>query len=160
MKIVIDSREQLPLDFKTSTHIEGVVIKKLEAGDYSILGYEDKIAIERKSANDLFGTLGKGHKRFNRELARAKGYDYFGIIIEDSFTDIKYKNFENSFYSKMPGFVITKMCMTMKLKYGVDFIFCKDRQEAKDMIREILYAYIKLKEEGKDAITKGVVSSD
>jgi ERCC4-type nuclease len=139
MKIIIDSREQAPLDFKDSK------IKKLNAGDYSIEGYEDKIAIERKSAGDIFGTLGKGHKRFKKELERVKEYDYFGIYIEDSFENIYNKTFENSHFSKMHGFVIIAILNTLKIKYGIDVVFCNSRVSMKQQINEVFKAYLKVK---------------
>ena len=155
MKIIVDSRERRPLDFHVSTRIEGVIVRKLDVGDYSIEGMEDQVAIERKSASDLFGTLGKNHKRFNREIDRAKDYDYFAVVVEANYSDIKYKNFENAFYCKIPGYIISQICMTLKLKHGIDFIFCKDRKEAKDLIRDLLFAYSKLKGEKNAAPVRG-----
>ncbi len=86
MHIVIDTREQKKLPFKEGKVITGITEKKLDAGDYSLLGHENKIAFERKSAGDLYATLGKGHGRFKKELERAKDYDYFAIIIEESYS--------------------------------------------------------------------------
>ena len=40
MKIVIDTREQTPLKFRTSKNVEGTVVKALNTGDYSIEGME------------------------------------------------------------------------------------------------------------------------
>ena len=80
MKIIIDTREQKPLAFNKSKAIEGVIKKKLDVGDYSIEGYEDKIAIERKSPGDLFGSLFGGHKRFQKELEKGMDYDFFMIF--------------------------------------------------------------------------------
>jgi len=58
MRIIVDSREQRALSFTRDKIVKEVIIKKLEVGDYSIKGYEDCIAIERKSPLDLFGTVG------------------------------------------------------------------------------------------------------
>ena len=143
LKLIIDTREQNPLCFRTSKLIEAVETKKLNVGDYSIEGYEDKIAIERKSAIDLFGSLGKGHARFKRELERAEGMDYFGILVDASFSAIKSKDFDNSHFSKMKGHVIIQICMTLKLKYNIDVVFCKDRTESASYVRELFKAYMK-----------------
>ncbi len=79
MIVVIDTREQAPYLFsgcRTS-------IRKLNQGDYSLEGWEDKIAIERKSANDFFGSITQGRDRFERELERLKNYKFKGLVIED-----------------------------------------------------------------------------
>ncbi len=143
MIIVQDTREQLPLNFRLSKNVEGVVTKKLDAGDYSIEGYENKIAVERKSALDLFGTLGKGHKRFQRELERAKSMDYFVILVENSFISVYEKTFDDAHYSKMRGDVIIKICYALKFKYGIDVIFCNGRKEAAVIVRQLFMAYLK-----------------
>ena len=95
-KIVVDSREQKPLPFRKSKLVTEVITRKLDAGDYSIDGYDNKIAIERKSIPDLYGTLGKGHKRFQRELERAKDMKYFAILVDGTFTAVKNKDFDYS----------------------------------------------------------------
>lgn len=145
MKIVIDTREQRPFSFKLSSNVTGIIRKKLPAGDYSIEGYENNIALERKSSADLFQTMGKEHKRFKKEIERAANYDYFAIIVEDTFSKVIDKEFENSHYCNMLGDTIIQICYTLKMKYGVDIIFCDGRQEATSICRHIFRAYIKLK---------------
>src|SRR3990172_6498855 len=76
--LIQDTREQKPL-FKTT---DWIVDKKLDYGDYSIVGFEDRITIERKSIPDLFGSLGKGRKRFDKELIVLSQYDWAGLMIE------------------------------------------------------------------------------
>jgi len=136
-KIVVDSREQLPL-WKTNT-----VVKKLDVGDYSIEGYEDKISVERKSLADLYGTLGSGHKRFKAELQRAESYEYFGIVVDGSFTSAYKKDFPGSYHSKMKGFVITAIIFTLHVKYKIPIFFAQDRTESKQIIKHIFNAYMK-----------------
>ena len=146
MWIVQDTRENLPFVFRRSKLVEGTLVKKLNVGDYSIKGMENKIAIERKSPNDLFGTLGKGYKRFKRELERAVNFDYFAIIVECSFTTVIDKEFNNAHYCQMLGDTIIQICYTLKMKYGIDVIFCNGRNEATRIIRQIFRAYVKMKE--------------
>jgi ERCC4-type nuclease len=142
-KIIIDSRESRPLPFKATENFCGTEIKKLNVGDYSIEGYENHIAIERKSAQDLFQTLGKDHKRFEAELKRAANYDYFAIMVEAPWTNIYNKDFENAHYSQMRGDVILQICCTLRVKYGIDVIFVNTRAEAVSMIRMLFKAYLK-----------------
>jgi|TARA_Y100000296_G_C5178416_1_gene261581 ERCC4-type nuclease len=143
MKIVIDTRENLPLDFRKSKNMQGVEYRALKTGDYSIVGYEEEIAIERKGISDLFGSLGKGHKKFKKEMERALGFKYFAILVEGSFTVIQNKEFEGAHYTKMRGDVVIKILYTLKFKYGIDVIFCNGRIEASKIIRSIFTAYLK-----------------
>jgi DNA excision repair protein ERCC-4 len=137
-KIIVDSREQLPLWKKN------VIVKKLDIGDYSILGHESSIAVERKSPLDLFGTLTKGHSRFKAEIARSLGYRYFAIVVEATHAQIRDKSFNNAFKSKMRGFVINRILMTIHIKYGIPVFFCNGRNEVKSLIRDIFDSYLKV----------------
>lgn len=89
--IVIDTREQHPYSFTNfyTNSAEGrrpLLIRTsretLRTGDYSILGMEDLIAVERKSLSDLYGTLGTGRERFERELARFAKLRWGAVVIE------------------------------------------------------------------------------
>ena len=152
MKIVIDTREQSPLTFMKSSVVEGSVRKTLKTGDYSIEGMEHLIAIERKSPMDLFQTMGRGNKRFQRELARTINFDYFAILVECSYMDVIKKNFPNSHRTKMRGNVVMDILFTLKFKYGIDVIFAHDRSEATAIIRQTFKTYLANKE--KIVLTK------
>jgi len=78
--LVVDTREQKPL-FKPA---EWIISKALKQGDYSVSGFEDKIAIERKSISDLLSIIGKERKRFEKEIERLKDYWWKGLLIEGS----------------------------------------------------------------------------
>ena len=145
MQIIQDSREAAPWHFRGLTPI----VEKLDVGDYSLDGHQHIISIERKSAMDLFGTLGKGRDRFVRELERAKRHEVFVIIIESSFRDIRDKNFHNSHRTKMCGDVILKILNTLKLKYGFDVYFANDKNEASSIARWIFSNYLRYKENPK-----------
>ena len=83
MKILIDTREQQPYEFENPSEVG-----TLSCGDYSIMGLENHIAIERKELNDLIGCLTTDRERFERELYKARALDYFALVIETSFSDL------------------------------------------------------------------------
>lgn len=141
-KIVVDTREQKPL-WKECADVERGTLK---TGDYSIKGFENKFAIERKSLSDLYGTLGGGNARFKKELERARTLDYFAIIIEGCYTNCVNKRFEGANYSKMRGPVITSIVFTLHMKYGINVFFTNGRIETKHITRELMTAYWKLHE--------------
>jgi ERCC4-type nuclease len=73
MRILIDTREQEPYTF--TGYEAATETATLPRGDYSLPGFQDRAAIERKSLNDLIGCLmGKDRERFERELARGRHY--------------------------------------------------------------------------------------
>ena len=92
----------------------------------------------------MFQTLGKGHKRFKKELERAENYEYFAIVVDAPFTTIMTKAFDSSHYSTMRGDVIIQICCTLATKYGIHFWFCHDRNESTTVIRNLFKAYMKL----------------
>lgn len=81
--LLIDTREQQPLPFALyKERFSHIVRATLKTGDYSIFGYEDRIAIERKSLADLTGSLTHGRDRFFKELERLAEVDRAVLLIE------------------------------------------------------------------------------
>lgn len=76
-----DTREQTPLS------LPDMEIQKLDVGDYTLEG--SNIYIERKSLNDLIGTLSKGYERFKKELDRCvKNNCYLIVLIEEKYSNL------------------------------------------------------------------------
>ncbi|MDD5458888.1 MAG: ERCC4 domain-containing protein [Phycisphaerae bacterium] len=88
-KIVIlrDDREHKPWSFLSQQW--PVKIKRLAVGDYTVEGYESKIAIEKKSGfKELFANLTSGDRpRFERYLGRLGKFPVKCIVVEDAFVD-------------------------------------------------------------------------
>ena len=84
--IIVDTREQLPYAFDS----ERVVVfrKTLPAGDYSLVGLEDIVAVERKTLDDLVGSLTLHRDRFMREIELLGGYEAACVVVEADLTDI------------------------------------------------------------------------
>lgn len=100
--VIVDTREQSPYQFRTfkadAKHktpsglprplFIPVETATLKTADYSIKGFESEIAVERKSLTDLFGTLGSGRERFERELQRLSQFQIAHIVIESDWRTI------------------------------------------------------------------------
>lgn len=95
--VLIDTREQHPFSF-TGIHTDAdreyrpLLIptqwQGLTTGDYSILGLSQSIALERKSREDLYGTIttgGERRDRFIAELERLSAIEFAAIVVEESF---------------------------------------------------------------------------
>jgi ERCC4-type nuclease len=76
--ILIDTREQTPLKF-TRLHAQRGT---LQTGDYSFVGGQDLLAIERKTIADLVGCcVGNNRERFFRELHRMRGFAFRRLLV-------------------------------------------------------------------------------
>lgn len=130
MVIVIDTREQLPYDFGD---IE-TVTKKLESGDYSVVGFEDRIAIERKSLEDLIGTFIKRRVAFYRELERLQEYDHACIVVEGSLKDI----YDKKYISSISPLAVVGTIMHILIEMKIPVYFCYNRQITREFVIQYL----------------------
>lgn len=85
--IVIDSREQLPWHFDSLQAGGKRVIVPTEratllTGDYSIRGFENEVAIERKSVPDFYNSITSGRRRLEAEFQRMESMKLTAIIVE------------------------------------------------------------------------------
>ena len=147
--IIQDSREQNPWDFSFYEKCKGVVVRKLETGDYSIEGLEDIVTIERKkSTGEMAINIGKDGRRFNKELVRMSQLKYKYLICEFSFDTLS--NFPHG--STIPSYQWSKLRITPQYlvsrllsyrdKYGIEVIFCNNSDEANEKAIEVLeYVY-------------------
>ena len=78
LTVVIDTREKAPLVFSKLKTMPGT----LKTGDYSVLGLEKKICVERKSISDLLMCVGRERERFDEELHRMLAYEARCIVVE------------------------------------------------------------------------------
>ncbi len=75
---IIDSREKLPLDLSPLKVVTG----SLSTGDYSLLGLESIVAIERKSLGDMLSCMGGERERFEREVQRLLAFEVRALVVE------------------------------------------------------------------------------
>lgn len=87
----IDTREQWPWTFDgicAGADLDHAlidvrsVVGTIASGDYSIDGMQDRVALERKSLEDLYSTLTHGRQRFVRELERLAELDMAAVVVE------------------------------------------------------------------------------
>lgn len=147
--IIKDSREQEGYTFEPSSSkyhtCKGMVVKKLETGDYSIEGLEDKLCIERKSSvTEFANNIGQDKYRFMQEIERMKSFPYKFIIFEFSLTDlmnfpegsgIKEKDFHKI---KITNTYMLKTIMEFQLFHGIHVIFCDSKKNAKWAVLSII----------------------
>ena len=128
MKIISDSREQ-KLMFKETE------IKKLDVGDYTTDKLLNKFHIERKSGQDLYGSIIQGHKRFRAEILRAIQTDVkLSVYVECTRSDFIMKRFPMGWKLKMKPGMLSRIIDTMSEKYNIEFIFCESRENMRHLM--------------------------
>ena len=133
MKVVIDTREQLPYEFEDS------IIRTLQTGDYSLFGYEDQITVERKTKADAYGTIGKGRTRFIKELERLREIDYSAIVVEASLSNFV----EPPRFSQLNPKSAINSLLAWSIRYGVHIYFADNRIMGNLLTVRILERYWK-----------------
>jgi len=138
VKIVIDSREQRPYSFSAWPDVK-VLQGSLQTGDYSLAGLTDRVALERKSLDDLAGTLTAGRERFAAECQRGRGLDLFGLVIEGSLDDILGHNYQ----SRVLPQSLVQTLAAWSVRYGFSVWFAGNRQGGELMVHSLLAKYLR-----------------
>jgi len=141
-KIMVDTREQDPLEFNNSR------IEKLYVGDYLL---EDEnytyTFVDRKSEADFLGTLSSGYDRFEREIEKTVALNACLFVVTES--DIEsIKQNQKRFNRKTNLQYIFHNMRHLSHKYPrtVQFIFTGSRDKSLDIIPKILYHGSKLRQ--------------
>ena len=138
MRILIDNREQAPFTFQG--YDVDPETATLPVGDYSLPGFQDRAAIERKSLNDLIGCLmGKDRERFERELARGRHYDLFAVVVEASLADVSQARYQ----SDMKPQAALQSIVTFQVRYRIPFVWAGNRTGAEYMTYSFLAKYLR-----------------
>lgn len=126
---IIDTREQKPLPLTPAK------FQKLEVGDYTTKKLLNKFHVERKSLQDLYGTLTKGNNRFKYELFRAAWHRIeIVVVVEGSYESFINKEFPGGEDRKVNKGTLIKLVEAFKKRYHLTFIFTPNRKAAKKAI--------------------------
>ena len=147
--VVKDSREQDGYTFNRYTsryhECKGMVVRKLDTGDYSIEGLEDKVCIERKGRiSELAINLGKDKHRFMREIERMKGFPFKFLILEFSLEDVmsfpEGSDIPDEIWNslKITNKYMLKMLIEFQMYDDIHVIFCDSKKNAKLVVSSIL----------------------
>lgn len=149
--IIVDTREQHPFEFRGYTApakyrdkegnriplIIPVEVATLKTGDYSIKGYEEVMAIERKSLQDAYSTWCHGKDRFERELERLNVMPAFsGVFVE---ADFYYACRNPPSTTQYSGASFAGQTISWEISYrNVNFRFWDSRNECEKMVWKYL----------------------
>ena len=148
-KIYIDTREQQPLD------IMGIYteVKGLKYGDYTLSNKEltCNCYIERKSIQDLIGTLSGGYERFCDEIERAETENANLIVLveNDYNASLMFHKLKRTYKKNVrtnPQHIFHNIRTIIQEYPNVQFLFVKDRVESVRVMKKIFFSDCKYKE--------------
>lgn len=136
IKILQDTREQKPLEFELDEIVTEVETVTLPVGDYHCEftdGSRPPLVFERKSLQDLYGTMTRGYPRFKRLLAKASKLEISMILIIEASQSQVLAGYDRS---EFPGPSCLQKLFTLWIKYDLFPVFCRSRPEAARFIVE------------------------
>lgn len=135
--VIKDTREQDGYYFSAFNTCAGMIEHKLDTGDYTIQGLEDKICVERKGCvEELAVNLGQKKYAFLNEIDRMKIFPHKFLILEFSLEDLlKFPDetripIKNKASLKITGKYMIKCLMEFALYNNVQVLFCGDKHNA------------------------------
>lgn len=130
--VVRDTREQKGHGWFFDAHTpdrrpprcEGTIVETMQVGDYSLVGYTDILAIERKFAfSELWGNYSaKKRSAFEKEMEKMSQMKHAYIIIESSLTPDIMELSPPQFAKGVPGKSLVRWLMYLTAKYDVKII--------------------------------------
>ncbi len=135
--VIKDTREQDGYFFKEYNTCAGMVEHKLDTGDYSIQGLEDKICIERKGCvEELAINLGQKKYPFLDEIERMTKFPHKFLVLEFSLEDlVKFPDEtripnKNLASVKITGKYMLKCLFEFQLYNDIHVLFCGNKYNA------------------------------
>lgn len=148
LRIAVDTREQLPYDFLNVKKPylpfdprQHVYRRTLNAGDYSAIGFQERITIERKSLADAYGSFGTGRDRFEAEIVRMEQYEYAAVIIEAQWDEILLHPPKHS--KRMKPKTIVASVVAWEQRHGVRFHAVPGRGFAEQLTYRIIERFVR-----------------
>lgn len=127
---IVDTREQLPYDLAPLQ----MQTASLPTGDYSVLGLEEVVSIERKSLDDFLMVVGSERERFEREVQRLLAYPVRALVVESSWGELEV----GAWRSKVTSAAAISSALGWAAR-GLPVVMAGGRQRAQDYVRRILY---------------------
>ena len=142
LQIIVDTREKEPYTF----YGEDVELhhQKLDTADYTLVGFEDRLAIERKkSVSEISQNLISS--RFTKELKRMTEIPHSFIVCEFSLQQLidfpVGANLPPKVFKKIKisgKFLLRRICELMTEFSNVKVLFCDNRYLAEEITLSIL----------------------
>jgi hypothetical protein len=143
--VVVDTREQrayrfvgLQSDARKGNRriVVPTIVSTIPAGDYSINGYVDKVAVERKTLDDFCQSFGRNREREERKVGRLSLLTAAWYMLEFRYSDLQVQRFERSEVSPKS---LRRTLMAMQVRYpAVHWFFAGDRRSGEAVTYRVL----------------------
>ena len=132
--IVIDTREQEAYSF--DPRLAATERRALPAGDYSVAGLENTVAVERKSLDDFVSTVIHNRARFRKELRKLAEYRAACVVVEAGLLEVLMHRYRGDAH---PNAVLGS-ALGIIFDFGIPVFFCSSRQAACQFVQAYLLA--------------------
>jgi ERCC4-type nuclease len=150
--ILVDTREQTPLD------IQGypVEVATLPAGDYGVKGFSDwsnpRFAVERKSLNDLVGSLTGERERFMRECQLLRRFQFAAIVIEAWQGEVQFGQYRSL---TKPQSILASLA-AIQVRYNIHIVWAGDHDGAARTVERLVRQFVRGVEKDHKALRAAV----
>lgn len=135
--ILVDSREQDPLVFnRFPSRVEG-----LPVGDYGIEGFSDwanpAFVVERKSIDDLIGSLTQGRKRFMREVEKLRQFRFAALVVDGDRSTVELAQYRST---ASPLSILSSLD-AIAVRCGVHVIWAGDHTGSARIVENLVHIF-------------------
>ncbi len=142
MTIVIDTREQESPLFGRYPKGMSILCDTLRIGDYSLLGFEDKIAVERKQISDLITYCTSEKKKTKIKMEKLSRLEWAGLMIEARESDV----YSPYYYSSVSPEAVRQAIASFSVRYNVH-IYIGDSEKCQRWMLDRLIKWYRIKHE-------------
>ena len=133
--VVVDTREQNPLDFsRFEGWFAGVETRALELGDYSIAGLEDRCVVERKDLPDLICSFTGERSVFVHRLRLMSEYPHRLLVITAALSQVKSLQPHGSSPNRL-----TQSLIAVLAGLQIPFLCTESHELGEEMVASYLY---------------------
>lgn len=148
----VDSREKTPW-LLPAWRTEVVTMKE---GDYGIAGFSSmsnpEFIVERKSVEDLVGSVTSSRERFFREIERMRAYRFAAIIIEGSQREVE----GGAYHSQARPESILQTLAAIEVRAGIHCLWGESPEGAAVQFERLCRQFIR----GRIAQIAGIVAAN
>lgn len=121
-----------------------VVTDTLHIGDYSILGFEDKFAVERKQISDFYSYIGRERQWTVKKMEQFREISFAGgfaaLVIEASEADI----LSGYHMSRVTPETARQALVSFEVRYGINVYYSKSRADIRRWILDRAIKFYRL----------------
>ena len=124
-------------------------------GDYSVVGLQHVVSIERKGLSDLLGCIGSGRERFDREVQRLLAYPVRALVVESTWPELE----RGDWQSKITPAAALGSCLGW-IAEGLPIVMAGDHARAGRFVSRLLFTAARRRWQEARALVELVTDDD